>query len=154
MSPTIAKNEVRDSGRGILIRIGREAFAIPLAAVDRVLERTRPTPVPLAPEWLAGVIGSRGSLLPVVDARGPLGCGPPPPDAEPRFVVCRCAGGEAALAADFVRGIVRLDAESEIRLGRAGARRPWTTALYSVEGETIPALDAGSLLDWLAARIE
>jgi len=50
-------------------RLGNEEFAAHVSKVLNILEMTKITEVPKAPNYMKGVINLRGSVLPVVDTR-------------------------------------------------------------------------------------
>ncbi|MDD3846558.1 MAG: chemotaxis protein CheW [Syntrophorhabdaceae bacterium] len=53
----------------LTFQLGDEVFAIDVANVREILEFTRVTQVPRAPDFMRGVINLRGSVVPVVDMR-------------------------------------------------------------------------------------
>lgn len=50
-------------------RLGEEEFAAHVTKVLNILELTRITQVPKAPDYMKGVINLRGTVLPVIDTR-------------------------------------------------------------------------------------
>jgi purine-binding chemotaxis protein CheW len=44
-----------------------EVFAIGILAIKEIIEYTRPTAVPMSPEYVRGVINLRGAVVPVLD---------------------------------------------------------------------------------------
>lgn len=50
-------------------RIGDELFSAHVSQVINILEMTKITKVPRAPEYMLGVINLRGSVLPIIDTR-------------------------------------------------------------------------------------
>lgn len=54
-------------------RIGRETFALPIAAVHEIVRPPEITAVPHAAEYVEGVINLRGRILPVIDLRRRFG---------------------------------------------------------------------------------
>lgn len=63
----------------LTFRLGGELFAVDVANVREVLELTRITRVPTAPEYMRGVVNVRGKAIAVVDLRVKFGL----PEAEP-----------------------------------------------------------------------
>ena len=57
-------------------RLGEEIFAAHVGKVLNILEMTKITKVPRAPEYMLGVINLRGTVLPVVDTRIKFGMVP------------------------------------------------------------------------------
>lgn len=49
--------------------LGGEAFAIGILAIKEIIEYRLPTPVPMAPPAVCGVINLRGAVVPVMDPR-------------------------------------------------------------------------------------
>ena len=50
-------------------KLGEEEFAAHVSKVINILEMTRITEVPKAPDYMKGVINLRGTVLPVIDTR-------------------------------------------------------------------------------------
>ena len=63
--------------------LGGRRFGVPAADVREVVRFAPPTPVPLAPAWVAGVADVRGEILAAIDVAARLGL----PAASPRFAV-------------------------------------------------------------------
>ena len=57
-------------------KLGNETYAANVAKVLNILEMTKITQVPKAPDYMKGVINLRGSVLPVVDTRIKFGMSP------------------------------------------------------------------------------
>ena len=56
-----------ESHQYLTFMLGQEAFAIGILHIKEILEYGQPTPVPLLPAFVRGVINLRGSVVPVVD---------------------------------------------------------------------------------------
>ena len=52
-----------------------EVFAIGILAIKEIIEYTRPTAVPMSPEYVRGVINLRGAVVPIIDLRCRFGLG-------------------------------------------------------------------------------
>ena len=63
---TITKQEV-DSY--LTFKLGKEEYAANVTTVLNILELTKITHVPKAPEYMKGIINLRGEVLPVIDTR-------------------------------------------------------------------------------------
>jgi len=68
-----ALQQVRIEQTHVCVRLGHGRYAVPLNAVEHVLQVPPLTRVPAGPIWLAGVANWRGRVLPVVDVRPLLG---------------------------------------------------------------------------------
>lgn len=53
--------------------IGNEEYAVEVLGVQEIIRYTPPTPIPNAPEVIAGVINFRGKIIPVIDLRKKFG---------------------------------------------------------------------------------
>jgi len=60
---------ITDTCQYITFKLGDELFAINVNQVREVLEISRITNVPTAPEYMRGVVNVRGKAIPVVDLR-------------------------------------------------------------------------------------
>lgn len=61
--------EITEARQYLTFRLGNEIFATDVAKVREVLDLTTITAIPRTPEFMAGVINLRGSVVPVVDLR-------------------------------------------------------------------------------------
>jgi chemotaxis signal transduction protein len=88
----------------VVVRAGGHAYGIPVRAVVEVTRMVALSPLPDAPEWVAGVLDLRGLPVPVVDLARRLGRLSRTPVLERRIVV---AGGvdPVGLIVDEVTGV-------------------------------------------------
>jgi purine-binding chemotaxis protein CheW len=86
--------------------VGEEEYVIDLRRIREILQPLPVTPVPHAPEFLAGVMNLRGEVIPVVDVRKRLGA----PGTSPRskVLVVNVAGRLVGLIVDAVAEVVRI----------------------------------------------
>jgi purine-binding chemotaxis protein CheW len=66
---------VQRIGQYLSFRLDEELFAIDVACVREVIDRTEMTRIPRMPEFMRGVINLRGNVVPVVDLRMKFGIG-------------------------------------------------------------------------------
>jgi len=83
-------------------------LALPSDDVREVIRHEAPTPVPLAPEGVVGLINLRGEIATVVDVARRLGREPAPP-AGGIGLVLRGARGTVTLRADRAGDVVEAD---------------------------------------------
>lgn len=62
-------SEITETRQYLTFRLGNEIFATDVAKVREVLDLTPITAIPRTPEFMAGVINLRGTVVPVVDFR-------------------------------------------------------------------------------------
>ena len=60
---------ITETRQYLTFRLGNEVFATDVAKVREVLDMTPITAIPRTPEFMAGVINLRGTVVPVVDLR-------------------------------------------------------------------------------------
>ncbi len=57
----------------VVFRLDEQRYAIPLAAVERIVRAVEVTALPEGPEIVLGVIDMEGRIRPVLDTRGKSG---------------------------------------------------------------------------------
>jgi purine-binding chemotaxis protein CheW len=92
----------------LVFTLDEPRFALPLAAVDRVVHAVEVTPLPKAPAIILGVINAQGRVIPVVDMRRRFGLPGREINLDDRFIIARTARRLVALVADEVAGIREL----------------------------------------------
>jgi purine-binding chemotaxis protein CheW len=73
----------------LLCRIGEERAALLLEHVDEVVLMAKLSPLPEAPEWVAGVLNLRGKTIPVLDVLARLKRQSRPADADDSIIICQ-----------------------------------------------------------------
>ena len=100
------------SNRYATFVVGGHSLGIRVLEVQEVLRRQRLTPVPLAPEVVAGLINLRGQIVPALDMRRVLHL-PPPEDGIDSFsVVVGLEHGAVSLQVDEIGDVLELDDSS------------------------------------------
>ncbi|MGX6448885.1 chemotaxis protein CheW [Patulibacter sp. S7RM1-6] len=121
------------------VRVGREHYAVPIAAVREVELLGEPTPVPGTGAHVAGVRALRGELLPVLRLARLLGIDAGAPS---RIVVVEDAGRRAGLAVDAIDDIERI-ADDEL----TAASSPLTSGAVVAGERLVGVLDVAAALD-------
>ncbi len=90
----------------LVFRLGEQRYALPLAAVERIVRAVEVTPLPGAPAIVHGAIDVQGRVQPVLDMRQRFGL--PPRDIAPgdQFVLARSAGRAVVLVIDEAQGVI------------------------------------------------
>jgi chemotaxis signal transduction protein len=99
----------------LAVEAGPHRLALDSAGVRRIVPYERPTPVPLAPFGVEGVLDTGEAIVPVVDLRVRLLIPPAAPDGRTRLVLLDTGGGSVAL---------RVDATAETATVAPGAVAP------------------------------
>ena len=80
--------------------LDQQRFALPVAAVERVLRAVEVTPIPAAPPLVSGVINVQGKVLAVIDLRRRCGLPPKEMDLDDQLVLVRTARRTLVLPVD------------------------------------------------------
>lgn len=82
-----------------------QRYALPLAAVDRVLRAVAVTPLPDAPDIISGIVNVHGEVIPVADLRKRLRLRPRDVALTDLLVLATSATRKVAFFADAVSGM-------------------------------------------------
>lgn len=74
-APTLRPSEEQSILQYLTFTLGGESFGIPIERVREILEYLDPTPIPMMPSFLRGVINLRGAVVPVLDLQSRFGRG-------------------------------------------------------------------------------
>lgn len=94
----------------VAVTVGEQSWALPLAAVERVIGMVAVSPLPESPAGVRGAINVGGEIVPVLDLD--LRLGRPAADRGPgaRLVLARTSTRRVALPVDDVLGVTVVDA--------------------------------------------
>ena len=110
-----------DSATKVLpLEVAAASYALPLPAVREVLPYEPPTPVAGMPASICGLLGVRGSVVPVIDLGEKLGRGESEPTPRTRVVVVEAVVGGARIGIGLV--VDAVGEPLELPPGRAGPR--------------------------------
>lgn len=104
--------------RLVLLTVDGQTYALHLEAVDRVLRMVEVTPLPGAPDAVAGVINIQGEVVPMVSIRRRLGLAERAVGAaDSLIVVARARARRLAIIAESVLGVVERPADAVVSAG-------------------------------------
>ncbi len=103
--------------RIVLLAVDGQHYALPLAAVDRILRMVEVTPLPGAPDAVEGVINIQGEVVPVVSIRRRLGVAERAVGTGDSLVVARARSRRLAIIAESVLGVVERPADAVVSAG-------------------------------------
>ncbi|MBF5041407.1 purine-binding chemotaxis protein CheW [Aggregicoccus sp. 17bor-14] len=142
-----SREEVRQELLSVLaFQVGGERYAVPLAAVDHVLEARGLCPLPGAPRHVLGALVSRSRVVAVLDLRQLLGLEGGGMSDLTRVVVVDVGEESFGLAAESVDG--------RLELPRAELMRPPPGPFSHLGPQRLTILDLEQLGDAGAARRE
>lgn len=91
----------------VTFRVGGEEFGLDVFQVHEILRYEPPTAMPRAPEFVEGVLDVRGTLVPVVDLRRRFETPEVRTDDDTRIVVVEHGGERLGLVVDSVTEVLR-----------------------------------------------
>jgi purine-binding chemotaxis protein CheW len=110
-SPGKGKSGSKDAGSSALtelcsISVGDTLFGVPISHILEIVGGARPQAVPLAPEFVGGLVHYRGDVLTTVSLRQLLDL--PPQQGKQDILVLESAGGCFGLLVDSVGEVLRV----------------------------------------------
>jgi purine-binding chemotaxis protein CheW len=91
----------------VVFSLGAEEYALPIEAVHEIIRFTEPRSVASHIDWVRGVIGLRGKIIPIFDLAVRLGL----PATEPgKIVILETSAGQAGVIVDEVDEVLTVDA--------------------------------------------
>lgn len=136
--------------RFLMIRLGGEAYGLPIAAVDEVVRLPENLArLPKAPAYVRGVMSARGRAIPVIDQRQRFGV-----DGQAagtgRVVILTLGPLQAGFVVDAASDILEIEAGDLMPapdLAEEGGRVFDRAARVSRDGEVVLLIDPAALLD-------
>ncbi|GAB7079158.1 chemotaxis protein CheW [Megalodesulfovibrio paquesii] len=105
--------------------LGEEQFACNIGSVREILDAAETTRIPMAPEYMRGVINVRGQAVPVVDLRVKFGMEPAPVTVHTCVIIMELSvGGDTVLLGaltDSVQEVIEIPQDTISPPPRLGA---------------------------------
>jgi len=137
--------------RFLVIRLGKETYGLPIAAVDEVVRLPETlTRLPKAPAYVQGVMSLRGKVIPVIDQRRRFSVSGEATGGARRVVVVTIGGLQAGFTVDAVAQILEVEAGDLMpapELSGDGGRLFDRAARVEREGDVILLIDPRALLE-------
>ena len=86
--------------------LNSELFGINILMVQEIQQPQETTPVPLAPDYILGLISLRGNIVPLIDLRRKLGMNDSQPLRNPYHLVVRTAAVTACFEVDDIGDVL------------------------------------------------
>jgi len=90
------------------VRLGKTLFGVPITHILEIVGASQPQPVPLAPDYVGGLVHYRGDVLTTVSLRRLLDL--PPHEGAQDILVLESAGGIFGLLVDSVGEVLTVSA--------------------------------------------
>lgn len=129
--------------------IDGQMFGTPVARVQEVIRHPAMTPVPLAPEFLAGMMNLRGQIVCAIDLRRRLQLPDRVANQAPMSVVVRTNQGTISLLVDEIGDIIEVTAEALERPPETlqGVARELIEGVYKLADRLLLALDVNRVVE-------
>mgnify|MGYP003642350036 CR=1 FL=1 len=132
----------------VTLKVDGQTLGIPVLAVHDVLNAQQITAIPLAPDWVAGVLNLRGKIVTAINLRRRLGLPPLDGDKKSMSVVVEHREEPYSLQIDSVGEVLSLDDQlfekNPVTLDPRW--REVSRGIYRLDGELLPILDVDRLL--------
>lgn len=109
-APPARSPQRADTAGLLLFRLDNQRCATAAPAVVEILSAVAPSPLPRQPNYIAGMIDVRGTVMPVLDLRVRLGRAARPLELADQFIVVRACERLLALWVDQVEAFAASDA--------------------------------------------
>ena len=130
--------------RVVVCTLAGQEYGLDAAAVQEVLQMVAITPLPDAPEWLAGVIDLRGRLIPVIDLRLRLGLPSVMWELSTPIIIAGFGGHAAGLVVDSVIGIETVAGAGLAGSDDTGAGTTIIRGVARIESRLLPVIDVAA----------
>ena len=131
----------------ITFHLGTQSFGLDIMAIREIRAWTPAASLPQVPDYVAGVVNLRGTILPVVDLAARLGWAATQASPRHAIIVTQVAGQARGLIVDSVSDIVTIAAEDlqpPPTLGQDGVI-PFLEGLAAVEDRMVMVLDLAAI---------
>jgi purine-binding chemotaxis protein CheW len=120
-----------------------EMFGTPVARVQEVIRQQEMTPVPLAPDVVAGMMNLRGQIVCAIDLRRRLQLPDRAADQTPMSVVVRTNQGTVSLLVDEIGDVIEVTDEARERAPETlqGVAREVIEGVYKLPDRLLLAID-------------
>lgn len=118
-------------------------FGTPVARVQEVIRQQEMTPVPLAPDVVAGMMNLRGQIVCAIDLRRRLQLPDRAADQTPMSVVVRTNQGTVSLLVDEIGDVIEVTDEARERAPETlqGVAREVIEGVYKLPDRLLLAID-------------
>lgn len=154
MSVSLSKNGLRGATSGkqdfVTVKLAGQMLGIPVLAVHDVLNAQNITKIPLAPDWVAGVLNLRGRIVTAIDLRQRLGLPVREVGQKTMSVVVEHNGEPYSLQIDEVGEVLSLeDKDFEKNPVTLDVRwREVSIGIYRLKDQLLPILNVERLLEF------
>lgn len=127
----------------ITFDIGTEKFALPILSILEFRQWTKPTPVPLGPDHMVGVINIRGVIVPIFDLRSRFAMGRTEPTDIHVVIIVNVSDRIVGILIDAVSDIEQVSRADVRPIPDVGRIRgvEYLDGLITIKGKMVALLD-------------
>lgn len=140
MAPAMRGNEMFQV---ITFDIGAEKFALPILSILEFRQWIKPTPVPLGPDHMVGVINIRGVIVPIFDLRSRFAMGRTQPTDTHVVIIVNVSDRIVGILVDAVSDIEHVSRTDVRPIPDVGRIRgvEYLDGLITIKGKMVALLD-------------
>lgn len=133
----------------VTVELHGQLLGIPVLAVHDVLSAQKITHIPLAPNWVSGVLNLRGRIVTAIDLRQRLGLSPLEEGRQSMSVVVEHRGEPYSLQIDTVGEVLSLDDQcfEKNPVTLDAMWRDISRGIYRLDNKLLVILDVDKLLE-------
>lgn len=142
----MVSNDIRQL---VIFRLGEGSYGLDIQSVREINRLIDITPIPLAPEFVDGIINLRGSIIPVVNLGQRFNLDRAGQSKDARIVVVESDANTVGLVVDEVSEVLRLPAteiDPASNLSSNGIDLDFVQGVGKIDGKMILILSMGKLL--------
>ncbi len=130
-------------------RVSNEIYGINIMDIKEIITLRTVTEVPRSPEFVAGILSLRGTIIPVIDMRSRLSLSKAESNGRERIIVIRNNTALSGLLVDEVMKVILLSADSiEATPGSIdGTDRDFIAGLGHYDGKLLVILNLATVVD-------
>ncbi len=134
----------------VSFRLHDQVLLLDVAQVQEILAGRPIAPVPLAPDFAAGLVNLRGRIVMAVYLDNLLTGAPPRPHFEPMHLIVHAEGEAVSLLVDEVGDVLSVPQEAVAPLppNLRGLRKAFLRGVCEIEQGLAPLLDAGRIVEF------
>lgn len=138
--------------QAVVFALDAQRFALPLAAVRRIVRAVELTPLPGAPDIVLGAIDLAGRVVPVLDMRKRFGLPEREVDPSDHFLIAATPRREMALVIDEARGVVECERSAVMAASRISPGLEWIDGVLRLDDGLVLIHDLDTFLSLDEAR--
>lgn len=131
----------------VVFSLDKQAYALPLNNVVRVIHAVEIKHLPKAPQFISGIINVKGQIIPVVDIRKRFGLASRELIPDDQLIIADTGKRQVALLVDHVSGIQNISSGQQVITKESLPYAEYIRGLVKIEDELILIYDFEQFLN-------